>query len=281
VESKIDSSKRVALVTGAANGIGKAMALGLLGQGYAVVGIDRDRAGLDALRSAAGEHRDKLGALVADFTNFDAGALATQALEVFGRVDILVNNAGVGQGQVRPDYHLNSPKFYEVSPQQWNTAIAVNATAIFLLTRELVRPMIDRRWGRIINVTTSLGTMLRGGWTPYGPTKASAEALSAVMAADLEGTGVTVNIVVPGAVVNTPMIPPEAPFQRDELVQPDVMLPPLYWLCSDEAGQVTGRRFLGIRWDASKPGIVASRESGAPIGWKDLAVLPVRPPIKR
>lgn len=121
--------------------------------------------------------------------------------------------------------------------------------------------------------------MLRGGWTPYGPTKASAEALSAVMAADLEGTGVTVNVVVPGGVVDTPMIPAEAPFKRSELIQPEVMLPPLRWLLSAEADQVTGQRYLGIKWDQNLPGSLAAQQAGAPIGWRDLAVLPVRPPL--
>ena len=273
--------KRVAVITGAANGIGKAMALGLLGRGFAVVAVDRDRSGLEALRSPLREaHGTSLATVPADLTHFDAAALSSQVLEPFGHVDILINNAGIGQGQVRPDYHINSPKFYEVTPQQWQRALAVNATAVFLLSRELVIPMIERGWGRIINITTSLGTMLRGGWTPYGPSKASAEALSAVMAADLEGTGVTTNVVIPGGLVNTPMIPSQAPFRREELLQPEVILPPVYWLCSDEANDVTGRRFLGIRWDATKPAEVASQEAGAPIGWKDLAVLPVRPPIR-
>jgi NAD(P)-dependent dehydrogenase (short-subunit alcohol dehydrogenase family) len=128
----------------------------------------------------------------------------------FGRIDILINNAGIGQGQVRPYYHAHPPKFYEVTPSQWSRAIAVNANAVFLLSRAVVKPMIDRKWGRIINITTSLGTMLHGGSTPYGPSKASAEALSSVMAADLEGTGVTVNVIIPGGAVNTPMIPAEA-----------------------------------------------------------------------
>jgi hypothetical protein len=122
--------------------------------------------------------------------------------------------------------------------------------------------------------------MLRGGSTPYGPSKASAEALSAVMAADLEGTGVTTNVVIPGGIVNTPMIPWQAPFRREELLQPDVMLPSVYWLRSDDANAVTGRRFLDIWWDAAKPADVASQEAGAPIGWIDLAVEPVRPPIR-
>jgi NAD(P)-dependent dehydrogenase (short-subunit alcohol dehydrogenase family) len=189
-------------------------------------------------------------------------------------------NSGLSGRHECRHYHINPPKFYEVTPQQWQGAIAVNATAVFLLSRELVLPMIERRWGRIIDITTSLGTMLRGGSTPYGPSKASAEALSAVMAADLEGTGVTTNVVIPGGIVNTPMIPWQAPFRREELLQPDVMLPSVYWLCSDDANDVTGRRFLGIRWDAAKPADVASQEAGAPIGWIDLAVEPVRPPIR-
>ena len=121
--------------------------------------------------------------------------------------------------------------------------------------------------------------MLRGGSTPYGPSTASAEALSAVTAAALEGTGVTTNVVIPGGIVDTLMIPRQAPFHREELLKPDVMLPSVYWLCSDEANDVTGRRFLGIRWDAAKPVDVASQDTGVPVGWKDLAVQPVRPTL--
>src|SRR5262245_19273203 len=190
-----DGITRVAAITGAASGLGKAMALGLLGRGFAVVAVDRDRDGLEALRSRLLEaYGTRLATVMADLTHFDATQLSSQAIEPFGRVDILINNAGIGQGQVRPDYYTYPPKFYEVTPQQWQSAIAINSTAVFLLSRELVMPMIERRWGRIINITTSLSTMLRGGSTPYGPSKASAEALSAVMAADLEGTGVTVNV---------------------------------------------------------------------------------------
>jgi 3-oxoacyl-[acyl-carrier protein] reductase len=160
-----------------------------------------------------------------------------------------------------------------VTPGQWFRAIAVNANAIFLLSRAVVKPMIDRKWGRIINITTSLGTMLHGGSTPYGPSKASAEALSSVMAADLEGTGVTVNVIIPGGAVNTPMIPAEAPFARDALMQPQVMLPPLLWLVSPAADHVTGKRVLGTSWDAELGSDAAAEKAGAPIGWKALAVL--------
>ena len=232
--------------------------------------------GLSALREqiAAGQ---KFEGFVADLTDFDAPKLAGEVEKRFGRIDILINNAGIGQGQVRPDYHVNSPKFYEVTPSQWSRAIAVNASAVFLLSRAVVRPMLDRKWGRIINITTSLGTMLHGGWAPYGPSKASAEALSSVMAADLEGTGVTVNVVVPGGTVNTSMIPAEAPFARDELLQPEVMLRPLLWLVRLQQAvsdwRATGHQ-LGC--ETCFP-MRRRRKAGAPIGWKDLAVLPIRP----
>src|SRR5438132_7038777 len=90
-----------------------------------------------------------------------------------------------------------------------------------------------RGWGRIVNVTTSLGTMLNAGSPTYGPSKAALEALSAIMAKDLDGTGVTVNVLVPGGVTNTPMISDEAGYDRDKLIQPEVMVPPLLWLVSD------------------------------------------------
>ena len=220
---------------------------------------------------------ERLEVFTEDLTSFDAVSLVDRIQDKLGGVNILINNAGLGQGQVRNDYHRNPPKFYDVTSEQWLNAIAVNANAVFLLSQVVAKRMLEDGWGRIINVTTSLGTMLREGYCPYGPTKAAAEGLSAVMASDLDGSGVTVNVLIPGGIVNTPMIPGEAPFLRDELIQPEAMLAPLYWLCSNEANQVTGLRFLANRWDDSRPVAEAAKLASAPIGWKDLAVLPVTP----
>ena len=111
--------------------------------------------------------------------------------------------------------------------------------------------MMRQKWGRIVNVTTSLGTMIREGSPTYGPSKAALEAFSAIMAKDLAGTGVTVNVLVPGGVTNTGMVPLEAGYDRAEMVQPVVMAPPLNWLVSDAAGGVTGggafSRCIGTR----------------------------------
>src|SRR5438874_9202194 len=109
--------------------------------------------------------------------------------------------------------------------------------------------MRERNWGRIVNVTTSLGTMIRSGSPTYGPWKAALEAVSAIMAKDLEGSGVTVNVLVPGGVTNTGMVPQQAGFDRAQMIQPEAMAPPLVWLVSDAAGGVTGHRFLAVHWD--------------------------------
>ncbi len=274
---------RVAVITGAANGLGKAMVIGLLRQGLHVAAVDRDIHALSTLQTElAHEYKDGLlDTFASDLALDDTAELISCIRHRFEHIDILINNAGIGVGQFRPDYHVNPPRFYDVPPEQWTKAIAVNASAVFMLSHAVVKPMVERGWGRIINVTTSLGTMMRYGTAPYGPSKAAAESLSAVMAADLADTGVTVNVIIPGGTANTPMVPDNAPFKREELIQPDIMLPPLFWLLSDEANGVTSRRYIGIKWDPSLQPSVAAEEAGAPIGWPGLAVLPVAPTLEK
>lgn len=138
--------------------------------------------------------------------------------------------------------------------------------------------MMRQGWGRIVNVTTSLGTMIRDGSPTYGPSKAALEAFSAIMAKDLAGTGVTVNVLVPGGMTNTGMIPQEAGYQRADMIQPEVMAPPLAWLVSDAAADVTGRRFLAVHWDPALPPAEAAARAGAPVAWTDIATMPIEPP---
>jgi len=112
----------------------------------------------------------------------------------------------------------------------------------------------------------------------YGPSKAALEAFSAIMAKDLAGTGVTVNVLVPGGVTNTPMVPLEAGYDRTEMIQPAVMAPPLNWLVSDAAAGVTGRRFLAVHWDPSLPPEEAAAKAGAAVAWTEIAIMPIEPP---
>jgi NAD(P)-dependent dehydrogenase (short-subunit alcohol dehydrogenase family) len=149
----------------------------------------------------------------------------------------------------------------------------------------LVAPgMCQRGWGRIINVTTMLATMERPGFTPYGPTKAALEMSSRVWATELDGTGVTVNVLNPGSGANTPGIAQEV---RDasrlgtgpRLLEPEQMVPPLLWLISSDADAVNGWRFDATDWDASLAGTaaaIAARPRPAGFLLRDSEALPAQ-----
>jgi NAD(P)-dependent dehydrogenase (short-subunit alcohol dehydrogenase family) len=272
-------TQRVAIVTGAAGGIGRAMTRALLAAGIQVAGVDRDREPLEALAASAREQGKaaELLTIAADLTDDSAVDAITKATRVkFGRIDILVNNAGIGPGAIRPDSWQRPLKFWEITPDQWRRFVAVHTTAPLALANAVVPEMMRQGWGRIVNVTTSLGTMINPGFPTYGPSKAALEALSAIMAKDLDGTGVTVNVLVPGGITNTPMVS-ESGFDRAQMIQPEVMAPPLLWLVSDAAGKVTGRRFLGVHWDPELPPEQAAEKAGAPVAWTSIATMPITP----
>jgi NAD(P)-dependent dehydrogenase (short-subunit alcohol dehydrogenase family) len=272
-------TKRVAIVTGAAGGIGKAMTRALLAAGIQVAGVDRDREPLEALAGSAREQGkgSELLTIQTDLAKDSAAEEITKATrDRFSRIDILVNNAGIGPGAIRSDSWQRPLKFWEITPDQWRRFVAVHTTAPLTLTNAVVPDMMRQGWGRIVNVTTSLGTMLNAGSPTYGPSKAALEALSAIMAKDLDGTGVTVNVLVPGGITNTPMVS-ESGFDRAQMIQPEVMAPPLLWLVSDAAGKVTGRRFLGVHWDPELPPEQAAEKAGAPVAWTSIATMPITP----
>lgn len=274
------SDTRTALVTGGAKGMGREMALGLLRSGRKAAAVDNDRASLEELQAiAAGEGLGESLLIVEADLSQEASIddVVRTVMAKFARIDILVNNAGVGQATIRPDNWLNPLRFYEVTPAQWRKFFAVNTDAPFMLSRAVAPGMISRKWGRIINVTTSLDSMLRAGFVPYGATKAATEACTAVMAADLAGTGVTANILVPGGPTNTAFIPAAAGFDRSSMLQPDIMVAPLLWLVSEAASDTTARRFIAARWDASLPAAQAAEQAGAPVAWSGLGNQMIKP----
>ena len=277
----MSEQQRVAIVTGAAGGIGRELVLGLLGEGLAVAAVDRTAHGLAELAEAAQARQQgaKLMTIEADLSRDEAiDEIVSKVRGHLGMIDILVNNAGVGQATMRGDNRQRPIKFWEVTPEQWKLFVAVHTNAPMGLSRALVHDMMRQKWGRIVNVTTSLGTMIREGSPTYGPSKAALEAFSAIMAKDLAGSGVTVNVLVPGGVTNTGMVPLEAGYARDEMIQPAVMAPPLNWLVSDAAAQVSRRRFLAVHWDPSLSPEEAAAKAGSPIAWTAIATMPIEPP---
>jgi NAD(P)-dependent dehydrogenase (short-subunit alcohol dehydrogenase family) len=197
----MSEQQRVAIITGAAGGIGRELVLGLLGKGLKVAAVDRTTQGLAELTRAVQQRQQgaNLMTIEADLARDESiDEIVSTARGRFGVVDILVNNAGVGQATVRSDNRQHPIKFWEVSPEQWKLFVAVHTSAPMALSRALVDDMMRQKWGRIVNVTTSLGTMIREGSPTYGPSKAALEAFSAIMAKDLAGTGVTVNVLGAG-----------------------------------------------------------------------------------
>lgn len=264
-------TKRVCMVTGGSQGLGRAMVRGLFAEGHSVACVDYDAASLDAFHVEVTARGGEMLAVRADLSQETGCAQAVAMVEGhYGQVDVLVNNAGLGQPSIRVDHWTNPLPFWEVTAAQWGRFFAVNTTAGFLLARALAPGMVKRGWGRIIAVTTSLDSMLRAGNTPYGATKAATEAFTTVMAADLDGTGVTANIVVPGGLTNTALVNDTVPYDRATMLQPEVMVAPLLWLLSPAADGVTSRRYIGARWDPAAPAEVAEPAAGSPAAWAAL-----------
>ena len=126
----------------------------------------------------------------------------------------------------------------------------MNCAGPFYMVRAAVGHMIEKGWGRIIGVTTSLDTMYRAWARPTGhPRRATKPSWQPC--ARTEGTGVTANVLVPGGPANTNLIPQDAPYDRNQLIQPPVMEKPVVWLASEASDGINGRRFIAYHWDES------------------------------
>jgi len=203
-----------------------------------------------------------------------AGFIGSNLLEALLKLDQTV--VGLDNFSTGHQHNLDEVRSL-VTPEQWSRFVAVNATGPLMMARAVVPHMLRAKRGRIVTVTTSLGTMLREGYILYGASKAAAEAATAIMSADLAGTGVTANVLVPGGMTDTRIIADGAVADRSRLLRPEIMAPPLLWLVSDAAAEVTGRRFLAVHWDASLPPAEAAEKCGAPIAWKSIATMPIEP----
>jgi NAD(P)-dependent dehydrogenase (short-subunit alcohol dehydrogenase family) len=268
------SSNNAVIVTGAASGIGLAMTMGLIEAGHDVTAVDRNAGALTELEKQAAGLRGSVQTVTADLAQPDSFAHVTgAALIKYGRIDALVNNAGIGQASVRRD--RRPIRFWETTAEQWGRFIAINAAGPINMARAVLPHMLAAKRGRIVTVTTSLGTMVREGYLLYGSSKAAAESAMAVLAADLAGSGVTSNVLVPGGTTDTPLVG-DAP-NREKMLKPAIMVPPLLWLLSEEARAVNGRRFIAADWDTGVPPAQAAEKAGAPIAWLSIARMPIEP----
>jgi NAD(P)-dependent dehydrogenase (short-subunit alcohol dehydrogenase family) len=237
-----------ALVTGATSGLGRAMAAALADAGARVVVTSRHEA---RARDVAHE----IGAALAlaldvrDERSVEAAVDTTYAR--LGGLDLLVNNAALGMRTVNPRFLTDPEPFHTVPPDGFRAVVETKVTGAFLVARAVVpRMLATSTGGRVVNISMNQRTMVRAGFVPYGPAGAALEALSRVMAADLAGTNVTVNMLLPGGATATGMIPDYVPDEmRANLIDPAVMGPPIVWLASPEAAGVHDERIVAIEFD--------------------------------
>jgi gluconate 5-dehydrogenase len=250
--SELDGTR--ALVTGATSGLGLAMAWALAGAGARVAITSRDAG--RAAHAAAALGPAAIG-LAVDAR--DERAVASGVAEVWerlGGIDLLVNNAGIGMRTVNPRFLSDAQPFWAVPPDGFRDVLATKVTGCFLMARAVVPLMLATGGGRIVTISMSESTMVRRGFVPYGPSGAALEALSRVMAADLAGSAVTVNLLLPGGPTDTGMVPDDTPAEvRERLLDPAIMGPPIVWLASPAAAGVHDERIVAgefAQWLAAR-----------------------------
>lgn len=261
---KIDLKNRAFIVTGASRGMGKAMAEALLAANARVAPLSPDTKELNAtVAEMQGKFgKDRALALDADISKAeDCKRAVNEAIAKFGGVDGLINDAALGQPYLKPGIDDTTVNFWDADPIRWSKMIQVNVCGTFMMANAITPHLIAKKWGRVVNITTSLGTIQRGGNTPYGPSKGAIEAMTIAWAKELKGTGVTMNSLIPGGVTNTAFVPDAYRAQAKHMLEPEVMKVPIVWIMSDLSGGITGARFVAKEWDAKLPANEAAKKS--------------------
>lgn len=233
------SERRVALVTGATRGIGQAIAQALGAQGHTVIGTatsDEGAAKISADLAAAGLQGEGRVLQVNDPAACDA--LLDDIAAKFGGIGILVNNAGITRDNLA----------IRMKDEEWDAVIQTNLSAVFRLSRGVLRPMMKARWGRIVNITSVVGLSGNPGQVNYAAAKAGVAGMSRALAREVASRGITVNAVAPGF-IDTDMtkalseeqiksLTAQIPAQR--LGTPQDVASSVAFLCSESASYITG-----------------------------------------
>lgn len=242
------------------------MATSLLREGAGVVATAMYGSQLSQFVEECGA-ADRVLALEGDIASHeDRQRIVQAALDRYGRVDILVNNAAVTPETFWPNFMTEGePRQWTLSVDFYRTFLEIDCVAPHAFMSAFVPGMLEAGWGRIINISTSVDTMLR--FWPYGSAKAALDAQTAVLATQLEGTGVTANILGPGAFVKPgPIVLDDGTVITPDY-GPEIMQAPVLWLASRQSAEVSGMRVSAARWIAERPGDEQPTGAICPIDW--------------
>jgi 3-oxoacyl-[acyl-carrier protein] reductase len=230
---------KVALVTGASRGIGQAIADMLGASGYIVIGTATSSEGANAISTRFDKNAVAGQGMVLDVNDSDSVASLLKAvIEKFGAPAILVNNAGITKDNI----------LLRMKEEEWIDVINTNLNAVFRLSKGCVRAMTKARWGRIVNISSVVGSMGNGGQSNYSATKAGVEGFSRALAKELGSRSITVNTVAPGF-IDTDMTKGLPESNKDALLaqiplarlgEPKEVASVVKFLVSDAAEYITG-----------------------------------------
>ena len=235
----MDDKLKVALVTGASRGIGRAIADALAGAGFAVIGTATSSAGAEQITARFVE-RNFVGQGMVLNVN-DAASISLLLKEVeenFGSPTVLVNNAGITKDNI----------LLRMKEDEWSDVVNTNLNAVFRLSKACVRAMTKAKWGRIVNISSVVGSMGNSGQSNYSATKAGVEGFGRALAKELGSRNITVNTVAPGFIdtdmtKSLPVASKDAMLSQIPLArlgEPSEIADVVSFLVSDSAGYITG-----------------------------------------
>lgn len=242
---------KVALVTGAGRGIGKALALGLAGAGYSVVLVARTATEIDAVAAAAKQAGGEALAIRADVSEWnDVERVAATIDERFGRLEVLINNAALRMNHLGSQSSYTIP-FEKLSVEDWDRALRVNLRGPFLCIKAVLPLMRRAGCASIVNVSAGGGKRGMAGRSPYCASKFGLEGLTQCLAIEFRAFNIAVNTISPGAhSILTDQEKIDALKRNPETVymRPEMMVPPVLFLTRQDAGGVSGQHIDAFQW---------------------------------